>query len=170
MNVRTKNSEIGFGGVPYSLDVKRLREAFPIEILKEGTILTHESLAAVFDAPKGSGRYYGVISSWIRELKARENLFLVWEQTIGLKVLDPAAVLTHTESRSRQKLRQFRRVVKDLYLIRPERLDQIGQQRLDHQKRVLLAMAENARRAEAETSIELAPVKSLPRPLLVSNG
>ena len=163
-------SKVFAGGVPYAIDVKRLTEAFPVPSLTEGRVIKHENLEAIVNAPKGSQRYYAVINSWIHQLKNANGIFVAWESGTGIKILDPGGILTHTEIRTRQKIRQTGKAVKNYAWVDRTRLDTRGQQRLDHQTRVAAALRESLNAARREMAIELAPIQSLPKPKLIRDA
>jgi hypothetical protein len=158
------------GGVPYAVDVKRLIEAFPVPSLTEGRVINHIQLEGVLDMAKGAHRYYAVVNSWIAHMKNENGIFMVWEPAVGVTVLDPAGILSFAENRTRHKLRQTGRAVKDFGWVNRNRLDSIGQQRFDHINRVASAAADASKSALKGMSISLAPVKSLPRPKLIKEA
>lgn len=155
------------GGIPYAVDVNRLKAAFPVNSLNEGLIIKHVQLEATIDAKSGTRRYYSVINSWLSEMKNSNAIFMTWEHGVGIKVLNPSGILYHGESRVKQKSSQIQKAVKIFAWVSRARLDEVGQQRLDHQVRVASAIAAAARSGTKEMAIELAPVKSLPKPQLI---
>jgi hypothetical protein len=160
-------SNVFSGGIPYALDVNRLKAAFPVASLNEGVVISHVQLEATIDTPKGTGRYYGVINSWRAEMKNSNAILMEWDPSVGLKVLDPAAILGHAEKRTRQKIGQTVKAIKIFAWVPRSRLDAIGQQRLDHDVRITNRISESLKRDKKEMAIELAPVKSLPKPKLI---
>lgn len=158
------------GGLPYGPDIKRLRELFPATKLVEGLSIPHETLEGVLSQKRGTGRYYAVINSWIMRERNENGIFIVWEQTRGLKVLNPAELLNHAENRTRQKIKQTGKAVKMFAWVDRDRLDDLGKQRLDHQARVASAIRDSLESARKQLAVDLAPIKSLPRPKLVKNA
>jgi hypothetical protein len=156
------------GAVPYVVDVNRLKVAYPAPELTEGRVITHEELQVTVGAKSGSGRYYGVINSWIKQMKSANGIFIVWQSTVGVKVLDPAEILNHAENVTKQKIGQTGRAIKNFAWVDRRRLDATGQKRLDHQLRVAAAIEDSLAAARRDMTVELAPVKSLPKPKLVS--
>lgn len=157
------------GGVPYSVDVRRLTEALPATLLTEGREINHSQLEGVVNSPKGSQRYYGVLNSWIGQMKHSHGIFIVWQPGLGIKVLTPAAILDHAEVKTRQKMRQTGRAVNIYGWVDRGRLNTLGQQKFDHQKRVLAAFGDAMQNARKEMSITVAPIESLPRPKLLKD-
>ena len=151
------------GGVPYAIDVKSLMEAFSIDTLTEGRVIPHDELEATIGSERGSQRYYGVVNSWIGRVKNETGVFLVWDQGTGVRVLDPASVLGHAETRTRQKIKQTGRAIKTFAWVKRERLDDTGKARLDHQMRVAMALKTAIDTTRKELAVELAPVKCLPK-------
>src|SRR5215813_3632058 len=124
------------GGVPYAIDVKKLNEAFPVPSLSEGRVIKHSELEAILNQTKGSQRYYGVTNSFIAQMKNTNGIFIIWEPSVGIRVLGPAELLGHAEIRTRQKIGQTDRAIRNFNWVDRTRLDTTGQQRLDHQLRV----------------------------------
>ena len=154
-----------FGGMPYGMDVKRLEEAFPLSELTEGRVIEHEALSALLGEKRGSSRYYGVINTWIKRTLNANGVYIAWQPGDGLKVLDPAGVLNRAEILTRQKMKQTGRAIKTFAWVDRTRLDSIGQQRLDHQVRVAQAIAAVLVEKRRELAVELAPIRSLPKPV-----
>jgi hypothetical protein len=163
----TEMSKLFHGGAPYVIDVRRLMDAFPVPSLEEGRVIKHEQLEGVVNSVKGSQRYYAVINSWIHQMRNSNGIYIIWEPSVGVKVLDPAGILSHAEIRTRQKLRQTGRAIKIYAFVNRDRLNSIGQQRLDHEMRVASVLGDALRAAKKEMAISLAPIKSLPKPQLV---
>ena len=155
------------GGVPYAVDIRRLTEAFPVPSLTEGRVIKHEQLEEIVNSPKASQRYYGVINSWIAQMKNSNGVFMIWEASIGIRVLDPAGILSYAENRTRQKIRQTGKAVKTFGWVDRERLDTLGQQRLDHQLRVATVIQDALTNARKDLAVSLAPIRSLPKPKLL---
>lgn len=155
------------GGMPYGPDVNRLKETFPVTELTEGRILLHDQLEPIVRQKKGSQRYYGIINSWISQQRNDNGVFMVWEQARGLKVLGPAEILNYAETRTRQKMKQTGRAIKTFGWVDRTRLDDVGQKRLDHQMRVANTIRDAIDSARKQLAIDLAPVRSLPKPKLV---
>lgn len=155
------------GGVPYSVDTRRLTETFPVPSLVEGRVLTHAQLEEVVNAPRRSQRYYGVVNSWIAQMKTANGIYIIWKPSVGIEVLDPASLLTHAEVKTRQKIRQTGRAVNIYGWVDRGRLDSLGQQRFDHDKRVLAALNDAMSAAKKDLAVALAPIQSLPKPKLI---
>jgi hypothetical protein len=155
------------GGIPYAIDVGRLKEAFSVSSLIEGRIISHDELENIVKVGRGTQRYYSVINSWIAGLRNTTGLFLAWEVTIGVKVLNPAEVLSHAETRTRQKIGQTGKALKTYQWVDRDRLDSIGQRRLDHQMHVASVMRSALDNARKDMAVSLAPVQSLPQRKLI---
>ena len=154
------------GGMPYEIDVKRLEADFPVNELPEGRKIEHQQIEIAIDCTKGTSRYYGVVDSWMNKIKHSHGIVLRWEPSQGVVVMTPSQVLDHTETRLRQKIRQTGRVMREFVWVDRNRLDNIGQKRLDHQTRIANVLKEHLNMAKKELAIELGPVKSLPKPKL----
>lgn len=168
--METKEAKPFRGGLPYAPDVKRLTEAFPVSELQEGKVITHEELEPIVKAKRGTQRYYSVVDSWTAKQRNENGIYIVWVQGTGIKVLNPAEILQHGETKVRQKIKQTGRAVRTFAWVDRERLDDIGQKRYDHQCLVAQRINESLNAARKELAIDLAPVKSLPKPKLVKNA
>ena len=120
---------------------------------------------------RGTSRYYGVVNSWMKSVRNETGIFIAWIPAMGLRILRPDEVLTHSEKRHHQKARQYLRSARNLReWVKRERLDAIGQKRFDHlvmvNSRTELAVADGLKKL----AIELSPVKSLPKPTIPSNA
>jgi hypothetical protein len=155
------------GGVPYIVDVNRLKEAFPVPSLSEGRVIQHAELERIVNANKGEQRYYGVINSWLAQMKNSNGIFMIWEPSVGIKVLDPASILTHAENKTRQKIRQTGRAVNIYGWVDRTRLDMLGQQRFDHQRHKVSVLKDALHVAAKDLAVALAPIKSLPKPKVI---
>ncbi len=155
------------GGMPYGPDRKRLNEAFPVSSLTEGRTILHQELEGAINCKAKTSRYYSVVDSWIHQQENENGIFMRWEPTVGVKIMTPADVLAHAETKTRQKLRQTVKAIRIFGKVDRPRLDKIGQERLDHQMRVASLIKESADGARKQLAVDLAPVKSLPKPKLV---
>ena len=155
------------GGVPYGVDVRRLCDAFPVPSLTEGREIPHHSLEEIINVPKGHQRYYAVVNSWIGQMRNSNGIFIVWRPTIGIKVLPPEGVLEHAETRIRQKIRLTKRAIGILPWVDGKRLDPMGQKRLDHMTRNTVILNDQLGATQRAIAIDLAPIKSLPKPKLI---
>lgn len=151
------------GGMPYGPDLDRLDAAFPIDSLTEGRIVTHAELAGAMDIQQGSPRYYSVIRAWIRKQRITRRVILEWVHAVGLKVLNPAEVLSTAEDVTHRKIRQTQKAISRFSWVDRNRLNSQGQSRLDHQTMVYGRLTYALSQAKRESAIELAPVQSLPK-------
>ena len=150
-------------GVPYALSVRKLIDKWPVQSLTEQQLIPHGELEAVIETPAKTGRYYGIVNSWISRMKREYGTFMVWEPGGGVRVLDPSNVLGHAEKRTRQKIKQTGRAIGIFRHVDRTRLNETGQARLDHQVRTFALLRDAMAAAKKETSIDLAPVVSLPK-------
>jgi hypothetical protein len=155
-------------GIPYGPDVRKLEEAFPSP--DEDQIIRHGELEALLKIPSKTSRYYGVVNGWRKKLRNDRNIDSEWIHGIGLKILNPADRLIESERNVKQGIRHTGRAFRRLAIVPRDRLDAIGQARYDHAIGVAAKLTQAGRDAKRELAIDLAPVKSLPKPKLVSNG
>ena len=157
-------TQLFFGGLPYTPDVNKLIEAFPVPTMSEGRTLSHNELTGVLNLKRDS-RYYGVINAWRKKLRDEFRVIVEWDRNNGLVVLDPAKCLTHRERGVQQKGRLLGRSVNRLaHDVDRTRLDDTGKSRFDHVLMAAAKMKQAAQLGSREMAVELAPVKSLPKP------
>ena len=154
-------------GIPYGPDVRKLEEAYPSP--DEDSILRHGDLETLLKIQQKTQRYYGVINTWRRRLRTERNIDSEWVHGVGLKILSPADRLKESERNIKQGIRHTGRAFKRLAITPRERLDSVGQARYDHALQVASKLTTAGREAGRELAIDLAPVKSLPKPKLVVN-
>lgn len=154
-------------GIPYGPDVRKLEETFPSP--EEDQIIKHEEFEKVIRTPAKTARFYGVINTWRRRLRTDRNIDTEWVQGVGVKILNPADRLKVSEGNIKQGIRHTGRAFRRLGVVPRERLDSVGQARYDHAIQVASKLTIAGREAKKELAIDLAPVKSLPKPKLVVN-
>lgn len=154
-------------GIPYGPDIRKLEETFPNP--QEDQVIKSEELEKIIRVPQKTGRFYGVINAWRRRLRNERNIDSEWVQGVGVKILNPADRLKVSEGNIKQGIRRTGRAFKRLGIVPRERLDAVGQQRYDHALQVASKLIIAGRDAKKELAIDLAPVKSLPKPKLVVN-
>jgi hypothetical protein len=154
-------------GIPYAPDVRRLEEAYPSP--QEDQVIRHDEFEKLLKIPGKSQRYYGVINTWRKRLRTERNIDSEWLPGIGVKILNPADRLKVSESNVKHGIRHTGRAFRRLAVVPRDRLDAIGQARYDHAITVASKLTTAGRDAQRELAIDLAPVKSLPKPKLVVN-
>lgn len=158
------------GGLPYGPDVRKLEEAFPTP--EEGQIIGHDEFEKVLKMKRGSARYYGVINKWRGNSTSKSGLFperdidTEWISGVGLKVLAPAERLHHGERDTRASIRHRTRARNRTLATPRDRLDDIGQRRYDLDAKAHAMARESDIALRRQIAIDLAPVKSLPKPKL----
>lgn len=154
-------------GIPYGPDVRKIEEAYPNP--EEDQVIKSEEFETLIRVPQKTPRFYGVINAWRRRLRADRNIDSEWVQGVGVKILNPADRLKVSESNIKQGIRRTGRAFRRLAITPRERLDAVGQQRYDHQLQVGAKLTAAGREAQKELAVDLAPVRSLPKPKLVVN-
>lgn len=154
-------------GIPYGPDVRKLEEAYPSP--EEDQVLHHSTLEALLKIQQKTQRYYGVINTWRKRLRTERNIDTEWIHGVGLKILNPADRLKESERNVKQGIRHTGRAFRRMAIVPRERLDAIGQARYDHALLVASKLTQAGRDAGKELAVDLAPVKSLPKPKLVVN-
>jgi len=163
-----KQSQLWKRGVPYGPQVRRLEEAYPKP--DENLMLTHEELEKLTGEQRGTPRYYRVVNSWRKKLFNELGIDSSWIWGEGIKILEPADRLHASETDFKTGLRKAKRAIRRLAATPRDRLDAIGQQRYDHVSIVMAKMRAEADQAQRQLAVDLAPVKSLPKPRLVMNA
>lgn len=160
-------SPVVVNGIPYGPDVRKLEEAFPNP--EEDQVIKSEDFEKIILVEQKTQRFYGVINTWRRRLRTDRNIDSEWVHGVGVKILNPADRLKVSEVNIKQGIRRTGRAFRRLAITPRERLDAVGQQRYDHQLAVGAKLIQAGRDAKKELAIDLAPVKSLPKPRLVVN-
>lgn len=154
-------------GIPYGPDIHKLEEQWPSP--EEDQVIAHKEFEALLKIESKTSRYYGVVNAWRRRLRNDRNIDSEWIHGVGLKFLNPADRLIESERNIKQGIRHTGRAFKRLAVVPRERLDSVGQARYDHAIGVAAKLQQAGRDAKKELAIDLAPVKSLPKPKLVVN-
>lgn len=154
-------------GIPYGPDIRKLEESFPNP--QEDQVITSDDFEKIIRVEQKTGRFYGVINAWRRRMRAERNIDSEWVQGVGVKILNPADRLKVSEGDIKHGIRKTGRAYRRLAVTPRERLDTVGQQRYDHQLQVASKLIIAGREAKKELAIDLAPIKSLPKPKLVVN-
>lgn len=154
-------------GIPYGPDIRKLEEAFPNP--QEDQVIKSEEFEKIIRVEQKTSRFYGVINAWRRRLRNERNIDSEWVPSVGVKILNPADRLKVSETNIKHGIRKTNRAYRRLAITPRERLDEVGQQRYDHQMQVAAKLVSAGREAKKELAIDLAPVKSLPKPKLVVN-
>lgn len=153
------------GGLPYGPQVKRLEDKYPAPD-EEATIL-HEELETIIGETRGTQRYYGIVNSWRKKLFNELGIDSAWVPGDGVKILTPDEHLHHGEKDTSSGRRKTKRGMKRTAATPRDRLNEIGKQRYDNDMIANAKLAAAMQEHNKLTAIELAPVKSLPRPKLV---
>lgn len=151
------------GGMPYSPDVEKLKEAYPVQSLVEGRLITHEEIEEVIKYKPKTQRYYGVVNSWTKKIENDHDIIMEWDPGIGLKVLSPHERLSSGECRIKRGIKATSRGVRFLGKVPRDRLDEDGKKRYDHVGRVSMILKTALAEAKKSLPIEVPANKSLPK-------
>lgn len=161
--MKDERARVFRGGVPYGPQVRDLEAAFPRP--EEDSLILHERLEEIIREAPGTQRYYGVVNSWRSKLFNELGIDTDWIQGEGLKILTPADRLSTGERNFKSKWRGVKRAIRRTAATPRERLNEIGQQRYDHNLMAMAKLKAAGDLTQKQIAIDLAPVKSLPRPL-----
>lgn len=104
-------SKTYFGGIPTSVDTRRLDEQFAG--LMDGDEITHDEIEVVIGVRRGSSRYRTVTDAWRRSLLREKNIELAAVSGVGFRCLPPAerisASVRGVQSGMRKQLRSITR-------------------------------------------------------------
>jgi hypothetical protein len=153
-------------GLSYEPDVKAIEEAFPK--LEEGMILPRDQLANLIHTEINSERFYSVTLSYRKKIYHQTGVILNWVPN-GLLVLNPGEHFQFGEKRLRQDIRRTGRTIGIIHNVKRDRLDEITQKRYDHQIHVTQVLSATLLDTRRQMKIDLAPVKSLPKPKLINS-
>ena len=158
-------AKIWKSGLPYEPQSQKLKDAYPLP--EEGMLISHDDLEKLVNEKVQTQRYYGICNSWRRYLFNSLGIDTAWIPGDGIKVLSPAERLKAGETDYHVGARKTKRGVRRTAATPRDRLDTIGQQRFDHDMIVMSRTVASLNQDRKELAVELAPVKSLPRPKIV---
>jgi hypothetical protein len=161
-----KEAKMWNAGIPYSPDVKMLEDTYPQ--LEEGSMIVHSDFEEILKMKAGSQRYYGVINSWRKYLRRTRDIDTEWDRGVGLKILTPGERMGCGENDLARSIRASGRAIKRTLGTDRDRLDETGKRRYDHIASKVKPFLEFANRTRREISIDIAPVKSLPKPKIMA--
>lgn len=151
-------------GLPYEPEVRKLETRY--EQLDEGIVIPHAEMEQLLGLPRSAKRYFGIINSWRAKLLRTRNIDTEFERGNGLKILPPEDRLAVSERDFHFSARALGRSLRRTTMVPRDRLNEVGKRRADHiEKRVAFAY-QSVSEARKQLAIDLAPVKSLPKPQL----
>lgn len=149
---------IGFnGGMPYEIDAKLLREAFPIESLTEGRIISHDELTAVLGMPPDHQRYRPVINHWIKKMWEEGRKKIITVRKEGIQVADDKTKMKHTEHEVTLKAKLFAKKGKEIIKVDPMKLTPTDRQLYDRNTRIIFATSNALRDARKQIALPVVP-------------
>ncbi len=104
-----KKSGVFGGGVPTDIDLRRLREAFPPDSLKVGTLIPYANVAAAILCEVNSYRYRTVTNRWRKIIEAEHGKIIGTKAKEGFIVLDDHEKLDLSSAKLRSSRRAARR-------------------------------------------------------------
>ena len=159
--------QIWKGGLPYGPQVQRLRDSFPNP--EEEKLFSHNEFEALLGEVRGSQRYYGIINSWRKYLINTLGIDSDWNPGEGLLILPPAKRLECGERDTKRGIRRVKRGIRRTAATPRDRLDEIGKARYDHAAMAYAKMIPALDEGRKALAVDIAPVKSLPKPKLVQD-
>ena len=129
MVVKVK-AEPFFGGIPTDADIRRIRDAYPDDELKD-QIATKEEIAAIIDVKADSHRFRTVTHRWRRVVFAETNKIIGLLQGV-FHVLDDKEKVDLACSKQRAALKSVRRSVKVSAVVDRKQLSEEDQRRLEN--------------------------------------
>lgn len=100
---RKKPSALFAGGIPTSIDVGKLLQAFGVP--EENEVITHEEIENTIGTGRRSHRYGTVLAAWKRALETKHNVILGSVPGVGYKALPPTERIDMATSKYRSGLR-----------------------------------------------------------------
>lgn len=155
------------GGLPYELDKKNLRKAYPVEKLVEGLVIEHEQLEGILGYNRNDSRYRGVVDSWIGDLRRGDAIIVASVRSRGYEVLDPSGILVRSRKKIDGKLRGACKSFRLLAYVDRARLSQAEQATYDRISLVVARLGHAISVDKKEITTNIPSTKSLPKPKLV---
>lgn len=76
------------GGVPTDLDIKKLRDEYPIENMKYGDVIPYSDVEELLQVKKRSYRFQTVTNRWRKTILRETNIIIGTVPSIGFKILN----------------------------------------------------------------------------------
>ncbi len=149
------------GGVPTEPDVKRLMEAFPS--LTPGTILKHGQVSEVIGVTWRTSRYRTICSAWRHRLKREQNVVVRSLPGVGYVVRAEAERVNDAIGDGRRGVRTIGRAVRDIGLVKTEKLPENEQARALHARRLMEGALSSGREAMRQITTLEGEQQRLPR-------
>jgi len=92
-------------GIPTAIDVRKLRDAYPDEVLVVGFSIKHEDVASLIGAHPKSERFSTVTTMWRRQVETDTGLVLWAPRNKTYCVANPKEVLTLTKCKTASAVR-----------------------------------------------------------------
>jgi hypothetical protein len=128
------------GGMPTGPDIARLLETWPT--LSAGDEITHARVEEIIGETRASARYRTVLMAFRARLLKERNIDTVAVRGVGLRVLSEAGRVLESANGGRRGVRQIRRSVGRVSLVRTELLPPEERERAAFVRRQLTAVAD----------------------------
>jgi len=97
-----------FGGVPTAPDIKRIREQYPDENLKEGQFIDYDTIAGIIGVESGSSRFRTVTMSWRKFVRLDSRKIIDVERGKGFIVLNDNEKVTLSGKKIGRAVKQIK--------------------------------------------------------------
>jgi hypothetical protein len=104
-----KKSGIFGGGVPTDIDLRLLKDAFPVDKMAVGQLMPYAKVAAAIRCEVGSCRYRTVTNRWRKTIESEHGIIIGTKSGEGFIVLDDHEKLDVSSSKLRSSRRFARR-------------------------------------------------------------
>ena len=96
-------------GIPTDTDVKRLRAAYPDELLSPGTIIGYEDVEKILNKDRRSYRFKTVTDRWRKLLEEESGIIIIARKGLEFKVCDNSDKLQLSTNKAKSSIRMARR-------------------------------------------------------------
>lgn len=133
-------SKAFFGGMPTSLDVTKLIDAFGKR--PEGAQITHDEIESVIGVERNESRYRTIALAWRRKMLSDSNIEIGAVKGVGFEVRSPEGRVSNSIKGFQSGTRKQMRAVKHALLVKTD--DPVLRQRQDLMQRFGAAIASQA--------------------------
>lgn len=126
------NSKVFFGGVPTSIDIRKLQEQWPETEMKAGDTFPYEEIEIVISEGRSTNRFKTITNRWRNIVERNTGKRINPDGLNGFKVLTESEKLAAIEGKRRSIEKQGRRNLVRAGFVERKSLNNDERRRLDH--------------------------------------
>ena len=122
-----------FGGIPTALEIKKLRDAYPENMMKHGDIISYDDVSLIIGARPKTSRFKVITWRWRSLIEKDTGIRIGAFDGTYFKVLNESEKLEFIQNKKRSVTRQMRKnLIRTSYVDR-SKLTQKEKEALDHE-------------------------------------